>query len=38
MVCRTADQDAEQNRREQYQVSEWEIPVAEVVFEADSHR
>jgi ATP-dependent DNA helicase RecQ len=38
MVCRTADQDAEQNRREQYQVTEWEIPVAEVVLEEDSHR
>jgi len=33
MVCRTSEQDAEQTRRERYQVSEWEIPLVEVVFE-----
>ncbi len=33
LVCRSADQDAEPTRRERYQVSEWEIPVAEAVFD-----
>jgi ATP-dependent DNA helicase RecQ len=32
MVCRSADQDAEQTRRERYQVSDWEIPVVEIAF------
>ncbi|MGA2660653.1 MAG: RecQ family ATP-dependent DNA helicase [Verrucomicrobiota bacterium] len=36
MVCWSADQDAEQTRRERYQVSEWEIPVVEVMFQENS--
>jgi ATP-dependent DNA helicase RecQ len=31
MACRTAAQDAEQPRREQYQVQEWEVPLVEIV-------
>lgn len=31
MACRTAIQDDDQTRREQYQVSEWEIPIVEIV-------
>jgi hypothetical protein len=33
MVCRKAEQDADQDRRETYHVPEWEVPVVEVVFE-----
>jgi hypothetical protein len=36
MASRTAAQDAEQARREQYQVQEWEIPVVEVVCKENS--
>jgi len=32
MISRNAEQDVEQTRRDQYRVSEWEIPVVEVVF------
>jgi ATP-dependent DNA helicase RecQ len=32
MACRTAAQDDDQTRREQYQVEEWEVPVVEVVY------
>jgi ATP-dependent DNA helicase RecQ len=35
MVCRTADQDPDQTRRENYKVQEWELPIVEVV-SADS--
>jgi ATP-dependent DNA helicase RecQ len=33
IACRTAAQDAEPTRRENYQVPEWEIPIVEVVSE-----
>jgi ATP-dependent DNA helicase RecQ len=33
MVCRKAEQDNDADRRTRYQVAEWEIPIAEVVFE-----
>jgi ATP-dependent DNA helicase RecQ len=33
VVARSADQDAEQTRRDQYRIEEWEIPVVEVVFQ-----
>jgi hypothetical protein len=33
MVHRSADQDADEKRREQYTVREWEFPVVEIVFE-----
>jgi ATP-dependent DNA helicase RecQ len=36
MVCRKAKQDTEDNRRDSYQVPEWQIPLAEVVFESPS--
>ncbi len=36
MVRRTADQDTDESRRERYQVSEWEIPLVEFVFENGS--
>ncbi len=36
MVVRTAAQDVEIGRREQYQVKEWEIPVLEVVYESSA--
>ncbi len=32
MISRGADQDAEQTRRDQYRISEWEIPLVEIVF------
>jgi ATP-dependent DNA helicase RecQ len=32
MVCRKADQDADEARRQRYQVPQWQIPVPEVVF------
>jgi ATP-dependent DNA helicase RecQ len=35
IVCRNAEQDTEEARRERYQVPEWEIPIVEVVFRAD---
>ncbi len=35
VACRTAAQDADDARREQYQVLEWEVPVVEVVCEED---
>ncbi len=38
MVCRTAAQDTEQARREQYQTEEWEVPLVEIVCEGDSRR
>jgi ATP-dependent DNA helicase RecQ len=38
MVCRTAEHDAEQTRRERYQISEWEIPVVEIAFEENFPR
>jgi hypothetical protein len=31
MVARTAAQDEDQSRREQYLVAEWEVPLVEVV-------
>lgn len=31
MSCRTADQDADTDRRESYEVDWWEVPVAEIV-------
>ena len=38
LVCRTAAQDTEPARREQYQLQEWEIPVVEVVSGENSAR
>lgn len=38
MVCRKAEQNSEANRRERYQVPEWQIPVTEVVFETLASR
>lgn len=32
MVCRSAEQDSEPSRRENYQVAEWKIPIAEIIF------
>ncbi len=32
LVCRKAEQDADEARRQHYQVAEWQIPLAEVVF------
>jgi ATP-dependent DNA helicase RecQ len=32
MVHRTAEQDSEQSRRDEYKVQQWEIPIGEVVF------
>lgn len=32
MLCRNAEQDTDQVRRERYQVQQWEIPMVEVVF------
>jgi hypothetical protein len=31
MLCRSAEQDTEEIRRERYQVPEWEVPLVEVV-------
>jgi hypothetical protein len=36
LVCRSADQDAEQARPERYQVSDWEIPLVEIAFVHDA--
>lgn len=36
MVSRTAAQDADQARREHYQVEAWEIPVVEIVCEGNA--
>ncbi len=36
MLCRNADQDTDETRRERYQVPQWEVPVVEVVFENNS--
>ena len=33
MVCRKAEQDTDETRRERCQVPEWQIPLTEVVFE-----
>jgi hypothetical protein len=33
MVRRKADQDSDEDRRNRYQVPEWQIPVTEVVFQ-----
>jgi len=33
MVCRTAEQDTDETRRQRYQVPDWQIPLTEVVFE-----
>lgn len=36
MACRSSAQDDEANRREQYQVPEWEIPIVEIVCQEPS--
>jgi len=33
MVQRSSDQDTDKNRRQQYRVQEWEIPLVEVIYE-----
>jgi len=35
MVRRNAEQDPDLTRRDQYKVSEWEVPIVEIVFGAD---
>ena len=37
IIRRKAEQDADESRRERYQVQEWEIPLVEIVFEDTSY-